>query len=74
MKKKKKQVCYVVFYRFIGKGCKIYKAIVKGDKDKITSKEKAIEIFRETYSKENPTKEKILSIIGSRVNTTGVDL
>lgn len=47
----KKTIAYVIFFKFKDND-KVLRAIVKGEKEKINSKEKAIEIFAEEYNKQ----------------------
>lgn len=71
MKKTKRMVCYIVFYRFLGGTPEIKKAIVKAEREKI-DKEKAIKVFKEQFIKRYPDKKDTLLILGARVNSLEV--
>lgn len=69
MKKDKKKVGYIIFYRFMGTtNKKIFKAKVVGEKEKLKTKEQAIEYFRNAFLEKNKDSADTLQILGARRN------
>ena len=69
MKKDKKKVGYIIFYRFMGTtNKKIFKAKVVGEKEKLKTKEQAIEYFKNAFLEKNKDSVDTLQILGARRN------
>lgn len=74
MKKDKKKVGYIIFYRFMGTtNKKIFKAKVVGEKEKLKTKEQAIEYFRNAFLEKNKDSIDTLQILGARRNDSLVN-
>lgn len=74
MKKDKKKVGYIIFYRFMGTtNKKIFKAKVVGEKEKLKTKEQAIEYFRNAFLEKNKDSVDTLQILGARRNDSLVN-
>lgn len=74
MKKDKKKVGYIIFYRFMGTtNKKIFKAKVVGEKEKLKTKEQAIEYFKNAFLEKNKDSIDTLQILGARRNDSLVN-
>lgn len=74
MKKDKKKVGYIIFYRFMGTtNKKIFKAKVVGEKEKLKTKEQAIEYFRNAFLEKDKDSIDTLQILGARRNDSLVN-
>ena len=74
MKKDKKKVGYIIFYRFMGTtNKKIFKAKVVGEKEKLKTKEQAIEYFKNAFLEKNKDSVDTLQILGARRNDSLVN-